>query len=459
VNGIPTRLTFGLEEVWQNELTQVPQNAKSQFKVIGKYWGACQFRNTGLPVCPTDRQPSGETTTHPDQHGAIYIPNYEDGSVTLIVGNDGGVFKQQAASGEEFDNSKWGGGAQVGLHTLLPYDARIAKDGTVYAGLQDNGQMKITPDGQQIMIKDGDGFYAAVDPDNSDIAYEEYTNGAMQVTLDGGKTWRDIDPGLVNPAFATPFTMDPLDAKHLMIGGRDIRETTLGAGTASSTWKTVYDLGTQKHRGDASAVAADDDPANRLSAVDLQGKSAYIGFCGWCDVITQGTPFKNGIATNVGGSKPPSPGTSDGWHIAKAKGLPNRFITGVEIDPKNPKTIYVTLAGYSSRRWAPPGAVGEKALNVGRGHVFKSTNAGKSFKNISGNLPNTPGNYVIRRGKQLIAATDIGVFISKSLKGKKWARLGKGLPTAPAVSLQLKPGNPKILIVASYGRGVYQYKF
>jgi hypothetical protein len=253
--------------------------------------------------------------------------------------------------------------------------------------------------------------------------------------------------------------MDPLDAKHLMIGGRDIRETTIGPSTASSTWKTVYDLGTQKHRGDAAAVAAADDPANRLSAVDLQGKSAYVGFCGWCDVITQGTPFMNGIATNVGGSKPPSPGTSDGWHIAKAKGLPNRFITGIEIDPKNPKTIYVTLAGYSSRRWAAPGAVGEKPINVGKGHVFVSKNAGKSFKNISGNLPNTPANYVIRRGKQLIAATDIGVFISKSLKGKKWARLGKGLPTAPVVSLQLKPGNPRIMIVASYGRGVYQYNF
>lgn len=458
LNGIPTRLTFGLEEVWQNEATQVPQNAKSQFKVIGKYWGACQFRN-GIPVCPTDRQPTGETTTHPDQHGALYVPDRENGGVTLIVGNDGGVFKQQAAAGEEFDNSKWGEGAQLGLHTLLPYDARIAKDGTVYAGLQDNGQMKITPDGQQIMIKDGDGFYAAVDPDNSNIAFEEYTNGAMQVTLDGGKTWRDIDPGLVNPAFATPFIMDPLDAKHLMSGGRDIVETTVGAATSSTTWKRPFDLGTQKHPGDAGAAAADDDPANRLSAVDLYGKNAYVGFCGWCDVITQGTPFKNGIATNVGGSKPPSPGTSDGWHIAKAKGLPNRFITGIEIDPRKPKTIYVTLAGYSSRRWAAPGAVGEKPLNVGKGHVFKSTNAGKSFKNISANLPNVPANYVIRRGKQLIVATDIGVFISKSLSGKRWAKLGKGLPTAPAVSLQLKPGSPKVLITATFGRGVYQYKF
>ncbi|HEY7874599.1 MAG TPA: hypothetical protein VIG64_05700, partial [Actinomycetota bacterium] len=450
--------TFGIEEIWQNELTQLPQVGKSQFKVIGRYWGACQFRDTGLPVCPTDREPFDSTTTHPDQHGAIYIPDRE-GGVTLMVGNDGGVYKQTVAEGEEFDNGKWGGGAQTGFNTLLPYDARIAKDGTVWAGLQDNGQMKITPNGQQIMTEGGDGFYAAVDPNNSDIAYEEYTNGAMKVTIDGGKTWRDINPVLVNAAFATPFMMDPLDSDHLIVGGRDIAVTVTGETTSTGTWRRVYDLGTQKNPGVADAVAAADDPDNRLSAVDLHGKSAYVGFCGWCDVITQGTPFKNGVATNVGGSKPPVKGGPEGWHIAKAKGLPNRFITSIEIDPKKPKTIYLTLAGYSSRRWAAPGAVGEKALNVGKGHVFKSTNAGASFKSVSGNLPNTPANYVIRRGKHLIVGNDLGVYISKNLKGNKWAKLGKGLPAAPVVSLQLKPGNPNIMIVASYGRGVWEYRF
>lgn len=458
LNGIPTRLTFGLEEVWQNEVTQLPQNGKSQFKVIGRYWGACQFRDTGLPLCPTDREPFDSTTTHPDQHGAIYVPDRE-GGVTLVVGNDGGVYKQKVAEGEEFSNGGWGGGAQLGLHTLLPYDARIAKDGTVWAGLQDNGQIKITPKGEQIMTYGGDGFYAAVEPNNSDIAYEEYVGGVMSVTTDGGKTWRSIDPGLTNPAFSTPFMMDPLDPDHLIIGGRDIAVTVQGEQTSSSTWRRVYDLGTQKNPGQADAVAADDDPDNRLSAVDLHGKSAYVGFCGWCDVITQGTPFNNGLATNVAGDKAPVKGGPEGWHIAKAKGLPNRFITSIEIDPKKPKTIYLTLAGYSGRRWAPPGVVGEKPINVGKGHVFKSTNAGKSFKNITGNLPNSPANYVIRRGKQLIVATDIGVFISKNLKGKKWAKLGKGLPTAPVLTLQLKPGNPNIMVVATFGRGVYEYRF
>lgn len=461
VGGVPTRLTFGLEEVWQNQTTVQPQDGKSQFKVIGRYFGGstCLFLNSPLPVCPTNQQVEQSTTTHPDQHGAIYVPDGE-GGVTLIVGNDGGVYRQKDNTGnEEFDNTKWGKGANRGFNTLLPYDARIAKDGTIYAGLQDNGQMKITPGGKQLAVYGGDGFYAAVDPDNSNTAYEEYTGGAMSKTTDGGRNWTSIDPGLTNPAFGTPFTMDPKNAYHLMVGGRDIVETISGPATTSGSWTTVYDLGTRKHPGDASAGVSGNDANNRLSAVDLQGKAAYVGFCGYCDVITEGSPFRNGLATNVGGAQPPQSLSENGWHIAKAKGLPNRFITSVEIVPATPKTVYVVLGGYASRRWAAPGVEGEKVTRLGKGHVFKSTNAGKSFRNISGNLPNVPADYVIKRGRQLIVGTDIGAFISNNSKGSRWTLLGKNLPAVPVYSLQLKPGNPKLLIAATFGRGVYSYKF
>ena len=39
-------------------------------------------------------------------------------------------------------------------------------------------------------------------------------------------------------------------------------------------------------------------------------RAAYVGFCGYCDTITQGTPFANGIATNVGGDKPGKAGAA-----------------------------------------------------------------------------------------------------------------------------------------------------
>ena len=48
-------------------------------------------------------------------------------------------------------------------------------------GLQDNGEGKIEPDGKTYTIYGGDGFFTAVDPDNADIAYEEYTGGDISV--------------------------------------------------------------------------------------------------------------------------------------------------------------------------------------------------------------------------------------------------------------------------------------
>ena len=88
-----------------------------------------------------------EATTHPDQHAALLVPT-GDGGVTLYAGNDGGVYKQAVAAGGAFSQTAWGRGsngtAAAGfLRTLQPYQAVGSKDGTVYAGLQDNGSIKI----------------------------------------------------------------------------------------------------------------------------------------------------------------------------------------------------------------------------------------------------------------------------------------------------------------------------
>ncbi len=397
--------------------------------------------------------------------------------------------------------------------------------------------------------------------------------------------------------------MDPNDANHLMIGGRDVEETTDGPDTTGSTWTKVYDLGTQQHPGDASATSlTGDDPDNQLSAVDvrsdqssaglpvgpktadqhandkggdtipgfdstsgptglptqapgtyndydvtvgpndgdaamniavnwadsaddwdlylyrndggtltyvnssassgttseslkvtnpvpgdyvvrvvnwealgtynfdltfdqrsdagLQSKDsyAYVGFCGYCDTITQGTPFANGIATNVGGSKPGVAGAPDGWHIASAQGLPSRYITSVRMDPNDPNTVYVTLAGYG-RRWAFPGAVGEDTSKVGTGHVFMSTDAGEHFTDITGNLPDVPANWSVIHNGRLAVGTDIGVFVSCNAAGGTYSVLGNGLPTAPISTMSFKPNDPDLLVAGTYGRGVYTYRF
>ena len=605
--GVPTRLAFGLEEVWANpspDPAGLDGSTTKKFEVIGRYYGntACTplLITSDLPVCPTASGGTPPpTTTHPDQHGALWIPD-GSGGVTLFVANDGGVYKQHVGSSEALANTKWGDGNNSGLHTLQPYDASMAKDGTVYMGLQDNGEAKIEPDGTSYTIYGGDGFFSAVDPDNSNIAYEEYVAGDMSVTTDGGKNWDEINPsGLTSALFSTPFEMDPANAAHLIIGGRDIRETTAGPATTSSTWSTPFDLGTQKHPGDAGASAAGDDPDNQLSAVDLRSipkpagagggpptpdfsysggestvpdpigsvsgdgtdllpgsfedhpftigadagnasmtvriswadstndwdlflyrdeggnlepvdhsanggtdeeqvvvphpapgdyvvrvanftatgtydakvtfaaqtagaaagdapSAAYVGYCGFCDTITQGTPFANGIATNVQAA-PGKANDPAGWHIAKAAGLPSRYITSVRMDPTDPRTVYVTLAGYG-RRWAFPGAVGEDTSKVGVGHVLKSTDAGETFTDVSGDLVDAPADWVEVQNGKLVVATDVGVFISSGLTGGTYSRLGD-LPAVPVVHLTQDPANPNRLVASTFGRGLYAFTF
>jgi len=472
INGIPTRVVFGLEEVFQNENTNVPQDGHSAFKVIGRYWSGDSCMGLMLPpattYCATQREGIARTTTtHSDQHDVIFIP-FEDGSVRMVVGNDGGVYSQRiAADVSDFSNANWGYGNNEGFNTLLPYDAVRSRDGTFWMGLQDNGTAKITDivrNGRvierqrQIQTKGGDGFFVAVHPDNGNIAYGEYTGGTIASTVNGGKTWSEMSPPITSALFSTPFTMDPADPNHLMIGGNEIVSTLAGPGTSRSSWVKLIDLGTHSKPGDEKATPNAQDPVNQQTAVALHGAAGYAGFCGPCDVLNTAVPFKNGIATNVGGSQPPKKGASQGWHIAKAAGLPNRYITGIAIHPSNPEIVFVSLGGYF-RPWTKPNVIGAKNSRVGEGHLYVSTDGAKTFRNISANLPNTPISFLtLRPGtNQVVAATDVGVFIS--VPGGRFEVLGQGLPMVPVHTVRFTNGDPNTLVAAAYGRGVYMYSF
>jgi hypothetical protein len=468
-DGVPTRLTFGLEEIWMTNPDPVT-SLTTPFVVIGPYFSgsSCQFRG-GIPVCPTTGTKAGDTTTHPDQHDGLYIPD-KSGGVTLVVGNDGGAYTQHVTSGQNFTSTRWGAGKQIGLHTLLPYDVAPARDGTIWFGLQDNGQGKLTPDNKQYEAYGGDAFFSAVDPNNSKHAYEEYTYGAIRVTTDGGFNWTDISPACAAPAatpaepncisdpqFTNPFAMDPTDANHLMTAGPEVVETVAGPNTRNfhgtgatlSSWKTVYNLGTQP-----------DGTTNQMSAIDVRGDAAYVGFCGVCDIINAwDVGFHNGLATNVGGSQPPKRQTSQGWHNAALHGLPNRMITSIAIDPNDVKTVYVTLGGYNGREWVPPGSYLDANKKLGAGHVFVSHDAGNHFTNVSGNLPDTVATWVTLHGSHMVIGTDIGAFISSDLSGSKWYVMGDPLPAVLIGTIRNVPGADNLMVAATFGRGVYCFRF
>ncbi|MBW3665504.1 MAG: hypothetical protein KY469_20610 [Actinobacteria bacterium] len=463
VTNAPTRMIVCLEEVWQNEDTSdsgalnefkvdsAGKGTATPMKVIGPYYKGttCQALTLGAPLCPTNRDPAASTTTHPDQHGALFLPDGE-GGVHLFMGNDGGVYRQSKGPDQEFDSTSWGNGNNLGFQTLLPYHARIARDGTVWFGLQDNGSAKVDPepnpvvegeddpfDGQrfnQYATYGGDGFFMAVDPDNSDVAYSETPLADMRSTGDGGKSWSGMAPPSEGEPyrFNNPFVMDPTDANHLMTAGSKVYETTQGPGTTTSSWVEVYDLGTSASPGDPEAEAGEGEIDNQMTAIDTVRDAAYVGFCGTCDILNSDVPFQNGLATNVDGGEPRERLTSKGWHIASAKGLPNRFITSISIDPNDVRTIYVTLGGYSRKWFGPDGSLGDDNQNIGTGHLFVSRDAGETFADISGNLPDVTANWATLRGDQLIVGTDVGLFASGTNGAGNASPTFAPLPGVPA---------------------------
>ena len=477
-SGTPTHLMFGMEEIWQNRIPGQPMDGQSEFEVVAPYnqAGACLLVLLA-DTCGTTQSvnPQGYTT-HPDQHGAILLPAKT--GVDLIAGNDGGNYVQHSDSGQMSRN--WSAGNQNGFHTLLPYGVAMAKDRTVWAGLQDNGEMRIDgKTGIQNEVYGGDGVFTLVNPDNSDEVIEEYPGATISISKDGGKSWSDMSPTVDDADFVTPLVQDTDNYKHVVTGGRQIVETTSWLDTTTNCskdkpggtngdptcsdldtdWKYVFDLGTQKHPGDPAASATDDDPGNHVVSLRARGASVYAGFCGSCDPVKLHKQFHSGVATNVGGDKAAKTGSPDGWHVAAAKGLPNRIITGLEIDANDPKTVYVTLGSSAARPFAPLGSLGDDASGAAGGYVYVSHDAGATFSDITGNLPKVQATWVRQKGDQLVVSDAVGMFISKDLSGSSWAPLGSGFPTSPVYSFEFEPGDANKVVVASYGRGVWEYDF
>lgn len=392
----PNHIVLGLEEIYDSA------DGGTTWHSIGRYSNAC----------------GGTTmTTHPDQHAGAF--GVVSGVPTFFAGNDGGVWSQHGAT---LDNSHW-----VNLNTNLsitqPYyvAASAGPNPTLIAGTQDNGNVLDNGSTTWPMIRGGDGADVAIVPDTPSTMYAEYVYLTMVKSLDSGAHWSVAAPPDANNSntarFIAPFEMDPKDSNHLIAVGQHVWEDTTGT---TVTWHNVFDNGTG-HVG---------------TAVDVRGSTTYEGWCGPCNPaqLDADSPFARGLATNVGGT----------WHAVAAAGLPNRYISGILIDPANAQHVYVALSGFS-RRWIPGG---------GLGHVFESTDGGATFTDISANLPDAPANDFVLSSGKLVVATDVGVF--KRAGDGSWAKLGTGMPTVSVLDMTVPKGTNEI-VAATHGRGMWTY--
>jgi photosystem II stability/assembly factor-like uncharacterized protein len=116
------------------------------------------------------------------------------------------------------------------------------------------------------------------------------------------------------------------------------------------------------------------------------------------------------------------------------------FLSRVIIDPADSKHVLVLTSGY------------------GVPHVRETTDAGTSWKNITGSLPDVPANSAaFLPGGTIIVGTDIGVYQTTD-DGATWQAGPTGLPAIIVTDLLYLPAI-NTLIAGTHGRGMWAFSF
>ena len=89
-------------------------------------------------------------------------------------------------------------------------------------------------------------------------------------------------------------------------------------------------------------------------------------------------------------------------------------------------------------------------------HLYKSTDYGKTFRSIAGNLPGGPINMIREdpvNPNVLYTANDFGVYVTTN-GGQKWDVLGGNLPSVNVMDFIVHPRD-RMLVIGTHGRGVW----
>ncbi|MCW2902748.1 MAG: glycosyl hydrolase repeat-containing protein [Streptosporangiaceae bacterium] len=346
----------------------------------------------------------GAADIHADQHAMLW-ENGRPGR--MYVANDGGFYRTND------DGGSWTKATSEPYTQYFTVDVGEQDPGRLVGGAQDNGCSRSygAPEGWNV-FDCGDGLETLINPVNQNIVYSCSQYGYCSRSTDGGETSR----GFIRATTSTrrnwkaPLEFDPGNPQIMYYAGNILNRSADGG----VTWKPIspdltegegpdpqYSFGTL-----TSVAPAKSDP-NRI----------YIG-------ADDGTV----AVTRDGGAH---------WTKINA-GLPDRWVTRLRVDPANADVVYITLSGFRS---------GSDAANV-----FRSTDGGTTWKNISGTLPNAPVNDIVQAGHSLYVASDVGVFYSPT-GGSLWLPM-PGLPETAMTELRVHQPSRR-LYVSSFGRGIY----
>ena len=129
------------------------------------------------------------------------------------------------------------------------------------------------------------------------------------------------------------------------------------------------------------------------------------------------------------------------WEIVTPKNLPETLINSIEVSPHDKATAYIATTRYKFNDYTPA--------------IYKTTNYGKSWVNISSGIPSGAYTRVVREDTQrknlLFAGTELGMYISWN-GGKIWKPFQLNLPITPISDLKISHND---LTIATMGRSFW----
>ncbi len=383
-------------------------------------------------------------TTHIDYHAFWIDPANPK---RMWQGQDGGVAvsTDEGKSWEYINNFATGQFYQVFADNVAPFY-------NVSGGLQDNGTWvgparNREPAGilndDWRMISFGDGFYAIAHPDNPDLFLTESQGGNVVRT-----DMKNREQQLVIPFFGVggapendkvrfnwnaPLILSPHDKNTVFLAG----STVFKSNDFGKNWTAISgDLttGNKERLKDAGGpVFTENTSAEYFETVISLAESPLKK-----DLLWAGTDDGNLQLTNDGGKN---------WTNIN-KNLPNvpqdSSVSHVELSRVSIDTAYVSVDRHKFDDYKP--------------YIFKTTDGGKSFSNITGNLPASSYVHVVREDPKntnlLYAGTELGIYASWD-DGKNWTEINmKNFPRVAVHDILIHPRDNDI-ILATHGRSLW----
>lgn len=383
---------------------------------------------------------------HPDHHAVWIDPNNPN---RIIQGNDGGVFL-----------SLNGGKTWRFLDTLPIEQAyTVSVDGQspfhACVGLQDNSAWcgpttALNESGvtgkNWVPVAGGDGEYSVIAPSDPNIVYSDFEDGytirynlkthvsrMIRPTTSYGlqNTEKTLAQSKYRFNWTAPIAVSPTSANTVYIGANVLFKSVDGG----KHWKVISpdltrnDKDKQKVPGgpifhDISS-AEDYDTILSISLAPTQPKK----------VIWVGTDDGLVQLTRDGGKH---------WTNVTPSGAPKwARVYQIGVSPFNAGTAYVSFDAHM--------------LNNDRAYVYKTTDYGRHWERITRGLPPHTPVLVVREDPHhkglLVAGTMTGVYYSSN-DGKDWHQLRGNLPTAPVWDLKFTP-KADALALATHGHGLY----